>query len=202
MIPHQLYCRRSWLLFIWLLFVISGSGYSQVLDYAIHPPSLLPTNEWGTATNDCQLGLRIPKLRYLSGEPIRAAVLLRNLGDRRLGCTYAGDYLTYDVSVKRVDGGDAPFTASWSQAREHLDLSVGEVSTIEIKPHEQQYRPAWLDVTSRYNLDTAGEYVVIVKQKLDLYEILSWRPYKANPIGRCDIYSNPVTITVVPKPAK
>jgi hypothetical protein len=193
-----------------LAFILAATGFlialvyvdGQNTDSALRPPPLFPTNEFGPVSHDCQVALRFPKLEYTAGEPIHAAVILRNVGSQEIGFIYAGDYFTYDLTVERKDAQTVPYSEFWAQNKDHLQLAFRGASMIPVEPHADQPYPLWINVTDRYKFDSPGDYVLIVTQKLDLVEIVSQHPYQKKQIGLFDLVSNPVTITVVPKPEK
>src|ERR1022692_2548621 len=93
------------LFFIAFVFQVTPTVRGQNQNWFLYPPPLFPTNEWGVATNSCQLGLRLPKFEYQSGEQLLAAAVLRNVGDKVIGYVSTGEYLDYEVTVRRSDGG-------------------------------------------------------------------------------------------------
>lgn len=167
----------------------------QSLDWALHPPPLFPTNEWGAVTNDCQLGLRVPKFQYESGEEVLAAVILRNVGDVGFRYGTSDEYEDYEVLVKRADGQTARYTDSWARTENSRDAFCRFV-TVELPPHGESITvSSWIHVSNRYKMVALGAYVITVKQHVSLY--------KPEGMIRFDVFSNPVTVTIVaPSAAK
>jgi len=162
-------------------------------------PSLLPTNTWGVILNGCELGLRVPKFKYQSGEEIGAAVILRNGGDSLVGFVTAGEYSDYRVTIARADGKTVPYTDWWAKAKD-TPPSPYRILDVEVEPHQQR-GPTGLNVTKRYEMNLPGEYIITVSQKLSVVQVISSQPYKLKSISDFELVSNPVTITVVaPKP--
>jgi hypothetical protein len=153
--------------------------------WTFNPPPLFPTNEWGPVTNDCQIGLRFPKLEYQAGEQILAAVILRNVGDRQLGHLFWSPDQNYEVTVRRSGGQSV------------LGVIGGSVRGEDLPPHGQQY-PHWVNLTERYKLDDLGTYIITLREHTGL---TSRGAGGTNWVTTLDMFSNPVTITIVaPKP--
>jgi hypothetical protein len=172
--------------------------------WTLNPPPLFPTNEWGPVANDCQLGLRFPKLEYQAGEQILAAIALRNVGDRQLGHIFFGPDLNYEVIVKNTDGHGVPYTESWASIIDKAGLGAigGSAHSEQLAPHQQQYS-CWVDVTKRYKIDQPGMYTVTVKDRTGITQAASQEAHATNLVTTVDMFSNPVTITIVaPSAAK
>jgi hypothetical protein len=165
-----------------LLATVPAQG--QNVESKQHPPTLFPTNEWGTVTNNCQLGLRVPKFQYVSGEEIVATVILRNVGDKNLGYIHVDEYRDYEVIVKRADGRTVPYTDSWARFdRSHPIQTRIQAS---LGPHQETLASSgWVHVNSRYKMDVPGEYIITVQRNV------------SGPTGWFDVLSNPVTVTIV-----
>lgn len=182
-------------------FLVTVPALSQN-NWAFNPPPLFPTNEWGPVTNDCQLGLRFPKLEYQVGEQILAAVVLRNVGERPIGYTAGRPDLENEVTVKSADGQSVPYTDSWASTVNQSMVGVigGSAHSEELAPHQQGY-PSWLDVTKRYRMDQPGTYIVSVKRRVGMTLAGPQEANATNRVALVELFSNPVTITVVaPKP--
>lgn len=167
-------------------------------NWTLNPPPLFPTNEWGAVTNDCQIGLRFPKLKYEVGEQILAAVILRNVGDSQLGHIFYGPGANYEVIVKNSDDRSVPYTDSWARIVNSAGVGAvgGSAHSEEVAPHQQQ-RPFWVDVTERYKMSQPGTYTVTVKERTGITRAASQEAHATNLVTTVDIFSNPVTITVV-----
>ena len=170
---------------------LSSSTCAENTTWTFNPPALFPTNEWGPVTNDCQLGLRFPKLQYQAGEQILAAIILRNVGDNQLRML-PGDP---QVTVTKADGRSVPYTESWATIINRPKIG-GSARAEDLPPHHQQH-PRWVDITERYILDKPGEYIVTVKDRTSMARAASQDAHATNVVTTVEILSNPVTITVV-----
>jgi len=171
-------------------------------NWTLNPPPLFPTNEWGPVTNNCQLGLRFPKLEYQVGEQVLAAVYLRNVGERQIGHTVSAPDRDYEVIVKGGDGQSVPYTESWARVvnRSMIGVIGGSAHSEELAPHQQEY-PSWLDITKRYRMEQTGTYIVTVKGHMGMTLAAPQEANATNLVATVELFSNPVMITVVaPKP--
>lgn len=123
------------------IFVMIGSPHSRA-SWVFDPA--FPTNEWGAVTNDCQLGLRVPKFQYEAGEKILVMPILRNVGDKHFMYAVIGEYAEYDVVVKKADGQTAPFTDWW--AKFIPGGNYYRTFDAPLEPHQECGAP-WIDVT-------------------------------------------------------
>src|SRR5208282_4622230 len=74
------------------------------------PAEVFPEGHWGTVQDGFQLSLRFNKQTYTNGEPIIAALLLRNVTNRILRYGVGPDYVDCPVgfSVTLADGKQIP----------------------------------------------------------------------------------------------
>lgn len=191
--------KIAWVCLVVNIQLVTSSALGQNPDWGLHPPPLSPTNDWGAITNQCQVGLRVPKFQYESGEPIVAFVVLRNLSDKPIGVSSTSPYADYDVIVTRTDNQNVPYTDWWNKEKNSTPFFRALIKTVDPR---QQMSPALIDVTARYKMDPPGEYIVVTRQHLNLFAMASQLPRSWKPLGHFDLVSNPVTITVIPKPDK
>jgi hypothetical protein len=184
----------------------SAPAHGQAYDWhwAFNHPPLFPTNEWGAVTNDCQLGLRVLKFQFESGEDIETAMIIRNVGDKHLDYTDWGEIADYDVVVKRGDGQPVAKTDWWAGFKP--SGAFYRVVSVGLGPHEESLPlTGWLNVIRRYKMNAPGTYIITATQHVDLYEELPDIPHEYIPNKRYtrdsplrfDLLSNPVTVTIV-----
>jgi hypothetical protein len=182
-------------------FITLATSYAQDMGRSMRPPPLFPTNGWGAVTNDCQVGLRLPKFEYELGEPIIAFLYLRNVGIEQIGYTSGGTDADYEIIVRHADGRIAEYTKQWQSVAHGSEGFSSRGETLQ--PHKQELYPGWLNVSERYKLDQPGKYTITARRHLYLSEKVSSGPDKGKDVGAFDVLSNPVTITVVaPGPTK
>ncbi len=176
-------------------FLMATPSRGQSLDWALHPPPLFPTNEWGAVTNACQLGLRVPKFQYQSGDEVLAAVILRNVGEVGFRYGTSDEYEDYEVVVRRADGQTVWDTDSWARTK-NSRAAFCRFVTVGLPPHGESITvSSWIHVSKRCKMAVPGAYLITVRQHVVLY--------KPEGMIRFDILSNPVTVTIVaPSPTK
>jgi hypothetical protein len=140
------------------------------------------------------------KFQYESGERIFVALILRNTGDKDIDYGFTGSRVDYDLTVKKSDGQAVPYTDWW--AGYHPGVGSYMETSKTVGPHQESLTlSSWVNVTERYKMDALGDYTMMVKQHVVLFDELPPGAPKRPTWKRFDLLSNPVTITVVaPKP--
>jgi hypothetical protein len=184
--------------------LLSSPAHGQAPDWhwGENPPPLFPSNEWGSVSNSCQLGLRVLKFQYETGERIFVALILRNVGDKDIDYGFRAVPEDYDVVVKRGDGQAVPITDWWAG---YTPSGVSYMVTSKVVgPHRESLTASsWVNVTERYKMDAPGAYTITVKQHVVLFNEPSPTAPKRPTWKRFDLLSNPVTVTIVaPSSAK
>jgi hypothetical protein len=134
-----------------------------------------PDGNWGPIAEGFQLSIRLQKNRFSNGEPIVAAILLRNVSDKALTYFESGPYDTDQKLVLSRDGkkllGTDEITTNMTFKEKLSHIHNGRRWNSQLAVGTQ--RKFIVALTNYFDLQTNGVYSIQVRRIIPKFDLTS-----------------------------